>query len=202
MIRVFRVPVTAPSAGSVLQSGSAAEVRWDTPAGIQVESVAVLFSSDDGSTWNLVAQELPNTGSYLWTVPGAATDQARIAVVLVESADSGGNEVVGVLGVSGQFAIASPVAVGGSSIGFSLLGSLPNPSRSLSVSFTLPDASSAQLLAYDIGGREVSRREVGHLGMGRHVVTLSPRRELAPGVYLVHLIQGNRRLVARAVLVR
>src|SRR5439155_4601748 len=32
-IRVVHVPVTAPSAGSVLQSGSAAEVRWDTPNG-------------------------------------------------------------------------------------------------------------------------------------------------------------------------
>ena len=70
------------------------------------------------------------------------------------------------------------------------------------MSFTLPDASSARLVAYDISGREVSRREVGHLGMGRHVVTMSPRRELAPGVYLVHLIQGNHRLVARAVVIR
>ena len=202
LIRVIRVPVTAPSAGSLLQSGSAAEVRWDTPAGIQVQSVSILSSFDDGSTWNLVAQGLPNTGSYLWTVSGAATDQARIAVVLVESADSGGDEVVGVLGVSGRFAIASPLAVDGASIGLSLHGSVPNPGRILSMSFTLPDASSARLVAYDISGREVSRREVSHLGMGRHVVTLSPRKELAPGVYLVHLIQGNRRLVARAVVIR
>ncbi|HET9235295.1 MAG TPA: T9SS type A sorting domain-containing protein, partial [Candidatus Eisenbacteria bacterium] len=63
-------------------------------------------------------------------------------------------------------------------------------------------ASSARLVVYDISGREVNRREVGDLGMGRHVVTLSPRRELAPGVYLVHLIHGDRSLVARAVLVR
>ena len=202
VIRVIRAHVTAPSAGSVLQSGSAAEVRWETPAGQQVQAVAVLFSSDDGSTWNLVAQELPNTGSYLWPVAGTATDQARIAVAVAESAESGGNEVVGVLGVSDRFAIASPLAVGGASIGLSLHGSVPNPGRSLSVSFTLPDARSARLVAYDISGREVSRREVGHLGMGRHVVTLSPRRELAPGVYLVHLTQGNHRLVARAVVIR
>ena len=201
VIRVIRAHVASPSAGSVLPSGTTAEVRWGAPQ-VEVQSVAVLFSSDDGSTWNLVARELPNTGSYLWTVAGAATDQARVAVVLVESAGSGGDEVVGVLGVSGRFAITSPLAVGGPSVGLSLHGSVPNPGRSLSVSFTLPDAEPARLLVYDISGREVSRREVGHLGMGAHVVTLSSRRELAPGVYLVHLIQGNRRLVARAVVIR
>jgi hypothetical protein len=186
----------------VLQGGSVAEVLWDTPAGIHVQSVAVLSSSDDGSTWNLVAHELPNTGSYLWTVPGTATDQARIAVVLVESADPSGYEVLGVLGVSDRLAIASPLAVGVSSSELSLLGSLSNPSRDLSVSFALPDAKPAKLVVYDVSGRVVGRREVGSLGAGRHMVTLAAPGTVAPGVYLAHLIRGDRRLVARLVIVQ
>src|SRR5439155_18550454 len=36
LIRVFRPHVTAPSAGSWLPGGGTAEVRWNTPAGVQV----------------------------------------------------------------------------------------------------------------------------------------------------------------------
>ena len=74
--------------------------------------------------------------------------------------------------------------------------------RDLSVSFTLPGAGLATLVVYDVSGREVSRREVGSLGAGRHVVTLGAPGRLAPGIYLVHLIQGERRLVTRAVVIR
>jgi hypothetical protein len=60
-IRVIRSHVTAPSAGSVLQAGSSATVRWDTPAGVGVASAALLWSSDDGASWTLAARP-PNTG--------------------------------------------------------------------------------------------------------------------------------------------
>jgi len=77
-----------------------------------------------------------------------------------------------------------------------------SPRGALSVSFTLPGAGPATLVAYDVSGREAGRREVGGLGVGRHAVNLGAPGTLAPGVYFVHLIQGDRRLVARAVVVR
>ena len=79
---------------------------------------------------------------------------------------------------------------------------VPNPSRSLSVSFALPDARPAVLAVYDVNGREVSRRQVGALGAGRHVVSVGAPGALTPGIYLVHLIRGDHRLVARAVVLR
>src|SRR5215813_6321427 len=80
VIRVVRAHIVAPSAGSIVQGGGQTEVRWDTPAGVQVQWVALLSSADNGVNWTLEATQLPNSGSYLWTVPGAATAQARIAV--------------------------------------------------------------------------------------------------------------------------
>ena len=108
----------------------------------------------------------------------------------------------GVLGVSDRFVITSALAVSEPRLELGLRGSVPNPSRNLSVSFTLPGSKPATLVIYDISGREVSRREVGSLGAGRHVVTVGGAGTLPPGIYLVHLIQGERRLVARAVVVR
>ena len=44
--RVIQVPVTAPIAGSVSRMGDVAEVRWNTPTGIPIQSVALLVSVD------------------------------------------------------------------------------------------------------------------------------------------------------------
>jgi hypothetical protein len=38
--------------------------------------------------------------------------------------------------------------------------------------------------------------------MGRQVVSLAAEQRLVPGVYLVRLIHGDRRLLARTVIVR
>jgi len=211
-IRVIRAVVSAPPAGSHLVAGSVTQVRWQTPSGVTVQSVALVYSLDGGSTWSPIARGQPNTGSYDWSVPNVGTDQARVAVVLVGPAndladrsapeDLNGLEVSGVLGVSDPFVITSPLAVSEPRLELGLQGSVPNPSRNPSVSFTVPDTKPARLVVYDVSGRVVSRREVGSLGAGRHVVPVGAPGTLAPGIYLVHLIQGDRRLVARAVVVR
>jgi hypothetical protein len=89
VIRVRRGHVSVPTAGSVLPGGNTTEVRWDTPADVDVPSVVVPFSADDGASWNLMARDLPNTGSYLWTVPTTATDRAGIAVVTMSFGEGG-----------------------------------------------------------------------------------------------------------------
>jgi len=135
-----------------------------------------------------------------------------VAVVVAEPANAragrsgpegqSGFEVGGLLGVSERFVIAAALGVGEKRLELALQGSVPNPSRNLRVSFTLPGAGPATLLVYDVSGRQVGRREVGSLGAGRHVVTLGAPGRLAPGIYLVNLIQGERRLVTRAVVIR
>jgi hypothetical protein len=201
LIRVIRGHISAPTAGTVLQGGTF-EVRWDTPAGVHFQSVAVLFSANDGADWDLVAHQLPNTGSYSWTVPSAGTDQARIAVVLVESAEEDGFEVEGVLAVSDPFVIVTLLGVGDANLGFALYGAVPNPSRGLNVSFSLATAEPARLAVFDVAGREVGVRQVGSLGAGRHVVAMGAPGTLAPGVYLVHLMQGSHQKTLRAVVTR
>jgi len=198
-IRVIRGHVTAPAADAMLLGGSTVEVRWDTPAGIQVLSAALLWSSDDGTSWTLVAHDLPNNGGCSWIVPSAGTDRARVAVVLVESADETGFDVNGVLGVSDRFVITSPLATNGANEAFALHGSAPNPGTSMSVSFSLPDAEPATLEIYDVGGREIRRMAV--VGAGRQVVSLGARGAFAPGIYLVRLVRGERMLVTRTVIV-
>ena len=202
VIRVIRGHVLAPVAGSVLQGGGTSEVLWDIPT-TQSPSVTVLFSPNDGASWSLVDRALANSGRYLWTVPDAGTHQARIAVVQADSWDQSGDVLESLLGISELFVIEPEiVGVGPTRVDLALHGASPNPSRGLSVHFTLPDAGPATLGVYDVSGREVSARDVGALGAGPHFVSLAAPGRLAPGVYLIRLIHGNRQHTARAIVIR
>jgi len=203
-IRVLRAVVSAPAAGTQLSSGSTTTVSWQTPNGIQVQSVAILYSLDAGASWELVERGLPNTGSYLWTVPGVpSSDQAKVAIVLVESSDETGYLVDGVLGVSEDFTITTTVGVGdGPAAALALRGVTPNPAtHHLRVSFSLKDTKPATLALYDIVGRKISSRRVDDLGAGWHTVDLA-QGGLHAGVYVIRLTQDGKSLSRRAAFVR
>jgi hypothetical protein len=203
-IRVRHVPVSAPGAGAHLTAGSVTQVRWQTPSGIRAEFAALLHSFDGGATWSLVARGLPNTGSCDWTVPNLQTQQAKVAVVLAESADESGNLMNGALGVSGAFSIAGLVGVGdGESAVFALRGVTPNPSQhELRVSFSLRDAKPATLALFDISGRQLEAHRVGGMGPGWHTVALGGRGSLPAGLYIIRLTQEGQNLTTRAAVVR
>ncbi len=203
-IRVLRAVVSAPAAGSVLAAGSVTTVRWEVPPGTQGDSVALLASFDDGTSWVLQASDLPNTGSHDWMVPGPATNQARVLVVLAESSDEGAYVVDAVLGMSGMFSILDVTGVGpGAQFELALRGVTPNPAQHLlQVSFSLPDAGAATLALYDVSGRQVLANEVGGLGPGHHTMTMGERTDLPAGIYLVRLTQDRRSLTSRAALIR
>jgi hypothetical protein len=84
-----------------------------------------------------------------------------------------------------------------------LYGLQPNPAREeLVVAFSLPDAKPAQLELFDVAGRRVLSRPVGALGPGLHVLRLGGDRRIAPGIYMIRLTAGERRLRAKAVVVQ
>jgi len=202
VIRVKRAVVSAPAAGSALTVGSVTAVIWETPAGVNVASVALLYSVDDGTSWTVQTRDLPNTGRCDWIVPNVVTDQARIAVVLVESSDATGDVVTGVLGTSGKFSIQSPTATWPQQpIALALRGANPNPAlERFHVDFSLPDAQPASLALYDLIGRKVAARAVGGLGPGRHTIEMG-ERGLPAGIYVIRLSQGGRLITARAALI-
>jgi hypothetical protein len=203
-IRVRRAVVSAPAAGSRLTAGSVTQVRWQMPSGITVESVALLFSLDGGGIWSLIARGQPNTGVYDWTVPNVRADQAKVAVVLVESADETGDLVDGVLGVSEAFSIDALVGVGdGGPAQFALRGATPNPAQDeLQVSFGLADSKPATLGLFDVSGRQLAARRVDGMGPGWHTVTLGGRSSLPSGLYVIRLTQDGRSLTTRAAVIR
>ncbi len=84
-----------------------------------------------------------------------------------------------------------------------LAGPQPNPvTGSLVVAFTLATNEPAILELLDVGGRRVLTRDVGALGAGRRVLSLSDSGWLPNGVYWLRLTQGGVTAVARCAVTR
>ena len=200
-IKVLSSPLSVPAAGSVLQAGERVDLAWRPEAG--VPSVSVISSFDNGSTWRIEAENLPDNGRYRWTVPAvASTDQARVAVVQIHSVDETGYVTEAEIGGSGRFSIQSVLGVEDGPASFGLRGITPNPARgAFSVLFSLPGFQPATLAVYDVGGRRVAERSVGTLGAGLHAIVLGERGTLHAGLYLVRLSQAGREVTGRVAVV-
>ncbi|PYM05128.1 MAG: hypothetical protein DMD82_12160 [Candidatus Rokuibacteriota bacterium] len=137
-------------------------------------------------------------------MPNVVTNRAKVAVVLVESADDTGDIVDGVLGVSQAFSIEAQVGVGDRGPAqLALRGVTPNPAQdALRASFSIRDSKAATLTLFDVSGRQMETRRVDGMGPGWHTVTLGGRSNLPAGLYVIRLTQDGRSLTTRAALVR
>ena len=204
VVRVRRATVTSPVAGSRLQAGERATVRWQVPPGTAKRTVELRYTLDAGRSWQGTGATLPNSGSCDWIVPGTHAQQARLALVLLDTSDRGEESVDQVLGVSGSFSVAAtlPVVEPPAVAMMSLRGATPNPASAgrFVVRFTLRDGSAARLDLIDIAGRVVRTRDVGAMGPGSHALDLGAGEALRPGVYFIRLRQAGQELRTRAAV--
>jgi len=70
--------LVAPNGGEALRAGSTHNILWNSSGPWQTVSLA--YSADQGATWSTIAADVPNTGSFSWTVPDGATTHGLIRV--------------------------------------------------------------------------------------------------------------------------
>ena len=70
--------LTAPNGGEIWLYNSNHNITWTTNGSIP--TINIDYSIDGGATWNSIAANLPNTGSYAWTVPNVGSPQAKVRV--------------------------------------------------------------------------------------------------------------------------
>jgi uncharacterized repeat protein (TIGR02543 family) len=200
-VRVWGPKVHKPCGGDQLIAGSLADITWDVDP--DARAVTVMSSTDDGTTWNIEAQNAPNTGTFEWTVPSVVSDVARVQVISIYDQDPDGTVNQAEYALSDAFSIATPTAVGDAPVIFALSPIHPNPAtrNALTVNFSLPSDAVATLELLDVTGRRVTVREVGSLGVGQHTVNLIEGRRLAPGLYLIRLTQGVMNETERVVVI-
>jgi YVTN family beta-propeller protein len=206
-IRVKRARITAPVAHEVVPPGHPYSIRWEVPKDVRTEWVAVLHTFDRGETWALDATHLPNTGSFVWNVPLAVGDSVRVAVVLVESADSTGFQVTGVLGQSEPFEVFGTTDVEPAPAALSFEPIRPNPALGEArMRFGLPRAAEVKLEVFDLQGRRVRTLATGLQAAGWHDVSWKGQMEggarSGAGLYFVRFRAEGREFRERLVWLR
>jgi hypothetical protein len=161
------------------------EVRWWlSQSGAQ--SVEV-WRRRGGEPWRFAATIAPDPGGFIIHVDRSVLPGERLAyrLRLPGAAELWSNEVD---------VVVPPWP------GFYLAVSSAPVTGALAALIELPSASEARLELFDIGGRRVASRAVGHLGRGRHRIELGPASSISPGLYWLRLTQAGRSLHAHAVV--
>ncbi len=69
--------LVAPASGDTLLAASQFEVNWTSTG--EIADVRIEFSADNGQSWNQVVT-VPNSGSYLWSVPDISSPFALLRI--------------------------------------------------------------------------------------------------------------------------
>jgi hypothetical protein len=79
------VSLVTPGVEEILGSGTAYAVTWESEGGC-TDHVELSYRTGSGS-WQTIADNLPNTGSYTWTVPNLYSSNCYLRIVIYNSAD-------------------------------------------------------------------------------------------------------------------
>ncbi|MGE5682088.1 MAG: NosD domain-containing protein [Bacillota bacterium] len=72
------ISVVKPNGNEIWTAGTQQEIKW-TSTGFS-NPVKVEFSTDAGTTFNIIISSTDNDGSYMWTVPNIPSDKCRIRI--------------------------------------------------------------------------------------------------------------------------
>jgi hypothetical protein len=81
------VEVIAPNGGELIPGADGSyNIRWNATdrVGLPTTPITIRFSSNEGTTWSLIASSQANSGSYPWTVPAINSATCRVSVEAVD----------------------------------------------------------------------------------------------------------------------
>ena len=71
-----------PEGGEKYMPGEQVLIRWEIEIPHDQKNWDLYFTSDGGTTWNTIVEDLPVTDtSFTWVVPGLTTSQAEVRIV-------------------------------------------------------------------------------------------------------------------------
>jgi len=79
---IIQIPspvITAPNGGETWYAGTTQSITWQTSTFFS-NTVNIEYSLDGGNTWNSIANNQTNNGSYTWTIPNVNSANALVKV--------------------------------------------------------------------------------------------------------------------------
>ena len=202
------VLLTRPNGGETFVVGTNEAINWNASDNIGVVSVTLESSLDNGLNWDPLAAGLPNTGTYLWSVPNLTTTQALVRITAFDTQNQAVDQSNAV------FAISSNVDSGPTSLAFAVHKPTPSPfSSTTSIGFDLPAALAGsggtwpvRVRVFNLAGRLVRTAIDAPLPPGSHVALWDGNDERgvrqAAGVYFIEVATPQNTGRVRAVYLR
>jgi hypothetical protein len=183
------VSVTAPDTGNVWTVGTSHDITWIAANG-PITKDSIVYSDDNGATWNFVDKYNGSRTSYTWTIPNSPSTDCYVRVFAWNAVGTG-------YGTSGKFEIQAGGGIEQPEnnvlpLVFALYQPFPNPSASdAQVRYALPRPARVELHVYDVAGALVRRLVDGTQPAGYQRTYWNGRdergRRVAPGVYYCRL---------------
>jgi len=186
-----RQKLTTPNTGGTYGSGTV-PVTWTTRSYACITDVDIEMSRDGGSTYELIAEDEANDGSYTWSIPpGEYGDQYRIRVKSFDEAGGVGMDTSDV-----SFEIPEPCPPweepcdddpGFASAIMTVQGPVVVQGGELTMSIDLPRSGLVRVDVHDVMGRRVGGRAPAWMEAGRSRAVRIKQPILGSGVYLVRV---------------
>jgi hypothetical protein len=72
------IKVLAPNGGENLDVGSIYTIKWSSTS--VTDPIRIRYSTDNGVNWTIIADGIPNSGEYDWTVPDTKSSQCLVRI--------------------------------------------------------------------------------------------------------------------------
>ena len=198
------ITITSPMSAVVWPIGSSQNITWTTT--FMVENVKIeLNRAYPSGTWSVLAASAPNTGTFAWTVTGAASSAARVRITGVThttvTKTSTPNFTIRAagsppdpLGVEPEH-LALPTE-------YYLSQNYPNPfNPTTTIELGLPATSNVRLEIFNMLGSKVTSLYEGTLEAGVHHMVWNAT-DNATGVYILRMQTEQRSFLRRMILMK
>jgi len=183
--------IISPNGGEIWEAGSTHEIQWsggETTAAVKLE-----FSPNNGETWNVISENVANTGGFSWQAPAASSDSMLVRVSdASDGVPADVSDNVFIITIIDGVEITEP----GIPANFELSQNYPNPfNAGTKINFAVPEFSSVDLIIYNIRGERVRTLHSGELPSGRYNAFWDGMNDTGAvavsGVYVYRIRIGN-----------
>ncbi len=71
------IEIISPNGGESWQAGTAQNITWSS---VGIKKVNLEFTANNGLTWDVIAENVPNSGAYEWNVPDKLSTQCLVRI--------------------------------------------------------------------------------------------------------------------------
>ena len=88
------VIITSPVEGDRFDIDGTMDITWSATDNVSVTGLDIFYSVDQGENWNEIVSDVPNTGSFQWTVVDDPSDNVLLQITAFDEVDLSDTEIV------------------------------------------------------------------------------------------------------------